>query len=230
MESTTAIAQAHQHLADKIAAEVEHPIREFILRNNDWAGMKNMEGNLTVIAKSIESAEEKAEKLKKRGTKAKAQQVADAATAVQNAYADWDSQAPFVFERFQVADEARCNNLKDALTRLQTLELDRTQTSMQAVEGTLAQMLDIDATQETKAFANKATGGRQTMARRQSRTSSRGTGAAVNPSTPSIITDDAVSVQSSQSGGITPTGRFEQSSRRCQLTDGLQRVMARVSD
>lgn len=209
MESTAAIAQAHQLLADKIDAEVERPIREFVLRNNDWAGMKNLEGNLTVLAKTIDSAEERAEKLKKRGTKAKAQQVADAASAVSNAYSDWDSQAPFVFERFQVADESRCNNLKDALTRLQTLELDRVQTSMQAVEGTLADMLDIDTAEETKAFANKAMTGRQRIERKQSRTSSRGTGAIGLPSTPSVVTDDAMSVQSSQSGGITPTGRLD---------------------
>lgn len=160
--------------------------------------MKNLETNLSAIAKTVDSAEERAEKLRKRGQKAKPQQVAEAATSVSNAHAEWDSQAPFVFEKLEVADEARCNNLKDALTRLQTLELDQAQSTMQAAEATLSIMLDITASDETKGFANKATLGRHKIERQQSRTGSRNPG---HPSTPSIVTDDSVSVQSSHSGG-----------------------------
>ncbi|KAI5797694.1 Muniscin C-terminal mu homology domain-containing protein [Geopyxis carbonaria] len=203
VESTSSIAVAHQHFSDKLNAEVERPIREFASRNGDWSAMKSLETNLNSVAKSIESTEERAEKLRKRGTKAKAQQVAEAATAVTNAFAEWDSQAPFVFEKLQAADESRCNNLRDALTRLQTLESDRAQTTIKSADLTLGIILDINTNDEIKAFAHKATVSLNKIERHPSRSANAGT---INPSTPSIVTDDSVSVQSSHSGGATSGG------------------------
>lgn len=197
VESTASLAGVHNMFAQKIADEVEKPIRDFATRNSDWAGMKSLESNLTAIAKSIQSAEDKADKLQKRGQKAKPQQVAEAASAVSNAQAEWDSQAPFVFEKLEVADEARCNNLRDALTRLQTLELDTATSTSQSAEAILGTLLDISAADETKTFANRATLGRHKLEKQHSRTGTRGSGTVA---TPSIITDDSVSVRSSQSG------------------------------
>lgn len=160
--------------------------------------MKSLEVNLGAIAKSVDTAEERAEKLRKRGQKAKPQQVAETASAVSSAHSEWDSQAPFVFEKLEVADEARCHNLRDALTRFHTLRLDQAQSEMQAAEAALGLILDVSVAEEIKAFANKATLGRHKIERQQSRTGSRTPG---HPSTPSIVTDDSVSVQSSHSGG-----------------------------
>jgi hypothetical protein len=155
-----------------------------------------MEANLSAAAKAIDAAEERAEKLRKRGQKAKAQQVAEAATAVSNANAEWDSQAPFIFEKLQAADESRCNTLRDALTRLQTLELDNAQSTMQMAEANLTVILDINTSDEIKGFASKATLGQYKIERKMSRS-------APHPSAPSIIADDSISVhtQSSHSGG-----------------------------
>jgi hypothetical protein len=164
--------------------------------------MKMMETNLAAVAKAIDSTEERAEKLRKRGQKAKAQQVAEASSAVSNAYAEWDSQAPYVFEKLQVADESRCNNLRDSLTRMQTFELDHAQSAIQAAEATLALMLDVSTNDEVKAFTSKSTAGRQKIERQRSRTVIY----PPHPSTPSIVTDDSVSVQSSGSGGGTLAG------------------------
>lgn len=161
--------------------------------------MKTMETNLGAAAKAIDMAEERTEKLRRRGQKAKAQQVAEAAAAVSNAQAEWDSQAPFVFEKLQAADESRCNGLRDALTRLHTLELDHAQISMQAAEAKLSVILDISTSDEIKSFASKATYGRQKIEKQISRSTNH----APHPSTPSIVTDDSVSVQSSGSGGGT---------------------------
>ena len=183
---------------------MEKPIREFASRNSEWSGMKVMETNLGAVAKSIDSSEDRAEKLRKRGQKAKAQQVAEAAQAVSSAMAEWESQAPFVFEKLQAADESRCNHLRDALTRLQTLELDHAQTTMQSASAILTIILDINTNEEIKAFANKATLSKQKIERQHSRT---GPGNNVPyPATPSIVTDDSVSVQSSGSGGGASAG------------------------
>lgn len=197
VESTSTLATSHANFAAKIDLEVERPIRDFAIRNSEWAGMKMMEGNLGAAAKAIDAAEERAEKLRKRGQKAKAQQVMEAANAVSNANAEWDSQAPFVFEKLQAADESRCNSLRDALTRLQTLELDHAQSSMQAAEATLTVILDISTSDEIKSFAAKATHGQPRMERKSSRSGPAGP----HQSTPSIVADDSVSFQSSHSGG-----------------------------
>lgn len=164
-----------------------------------------MESNLAAAAKAVDVADEKEQKVKRRGTKAKPQQVADATNAVSNAMGEWESQAPFAFEKFQAADESRCNHLRDVLTTWQTLELDQAQGNMQAVEATLNLILDINTSDEIKGFANKVTVGKDRIERLQSRTTSGG-GPPGMPSTPSIVTDDSVSVQSSGSGGASGGG------------------------
>ena len=161
--------------------------------------MKTMETNLAATAKTIDTAEERAEKLKRRGLKAKPQQVAEAANAVANAHAEWDSQAPFVFEKLQAADESRCNGLRDALTRLHTLELDFAQATMQTAESNLTVIIDVSTSDEIKNFVHKATAGRSKIERHTSQTAKHTT----LPATPSIVTDDNVSVQSSGSGGAS---------------------------
>ncbi|CAZ83113.1 unnamed protein product [Tuber melanosporum] len=174
VQSTHSVASSHQEFAQKIDAEVERPLRDFTVRNQEWAGMKNLETNMAAVAKAVDSAEEKVEKLKKRGPKAKAHQVAEAASAASNALAEWDSQAPFVFEKFQAADESRVNQLRDVLTTWQTLEVDQSQRSMQSAESTLNIILDISTEDEIRGFANKATVGKQRIERERSRTASSG--------------------------------------------------------
>ena len=198
VDSTGALATAHHEFAHKLDVEVERLIRDFALRNQEWSGMKTMEVNLSATAKAIDVAEERVEKLRKRGQKAKAQQVAEAATSAANAHSEWESQAPFVFEKLQAADESRCNILRDALTRLHTLELDHAETIKQSAETNLTAILDTNTNDEIKAFANKALHGHHRVERKPSRTINHGP----HPSgTPSIVTDDSGSVQSSGSGG-----------------------------
>lgn len=170
-----------------------------------------MEMTLAAAAKAVDQAEEKSEKIKRRGQKAKHAQVAEAAKGVESANSEWESQAPFAFEKFQAADESRCNHLRDVLTTWQTLELDQAQRNMQAAETTLNAILDINTNDEIKGFANKVTAGKAKIERLRSRTGSSG-GPPVPgmPSTPSIVTDDAVSVHTSGSGGGSGGGMFAQ--------------------
>lgn len=198
--STVALATSHQEFAHRIEAEVERPLRDFTNRNQEWSGIKSMEVNLAAAAKAVDVAEEKEQKVKRRGAKAKQQQITEAANAVNHASGEWESQAPFAFEKFQAADESRCNHLRDVLTTWQTLELDQAQRNMQAAEATLNVILDINTSDEIKGFVNKVTAGKDKIERLRSRTTSSGGPPGV-PSTPSIVADDSVSVQSSGSGG-----------------------------
>ncbi|KAF8456649.1 Muniscin C-terminal mu homology domain-containing protein [Terfezia claveryi] len=199
INSTSQLAASHQHFAQKIDTEVERPLREFAATNKDWAGLKAYEGNLTGIAKQIDNAEDKADKLRKKGARAQAARVAEAAAAVEKATGDWDSQAPFVFEKLQAVDETRCNNLRDSLTQYHTLEVDQAQRAMQLANESLSTLLDLNTIDEIRTFAETVTHGRPKIERQGARAPT--TAAVGMPSTTqSIVTDDSVSVQSAGSG------------------------------
>ncbi|KAF8455251.1 Muniscin C-terminal mu homology domain-containing protein [Kalaharituber pfeilii] len=204
INSTSQLANSHQLLAQKIETEVERPLREFTQANKEWAGLKACEGNLSTVAKQIDTAEDKADKLKRRGARAQAAKVAEAAAAVEKASVEWESQAPFVFEKLQAVDETRCNNLRDSLTRYHTLEVDQAQRAMQLAEESLSTLLDLHANDEIRTFAETVTNGKQKLERIGSRAPSTAASAAAGmPSstpTPSVVTDDSVSVQSAGSG------------------------------
>ncbi|RPB20593.1 hypothetical protein L211DRAFT_792023 [Terfezia boudieri ATCC MYA-4762] len=179
INSTSQLAASHQHFAQKIDTEVERPLREFAATNRDWAGLKTYEGNLTGIAKQIDNAEEKADKLRKKGARAQAARVAEAAAAVEKATGDWDSQAPFVFEKLQAVDETRCNNLRDSLTQYHTLEVDQAQRAMQLANESLSTLLDLNTIDEIRTFAETVTHGRPKIERQGARaptTAATGTG------------------------------------------------------
>ena len=101
VSATGAVAGSHEHLARKIESDVERPLREFYANNREVQAMGNISGNLTAMAKDIDSARKKSERLKSKGAKAKPSEVGEAAQEEQNAELQWDSQAPFVFEKLQ---------------------------------------------------------------------------------------------------------------------------------
>lgn len=180
--------------------------------------MKDVEANLHALAKHVETAEEKADKLRKRGQKAAAAKVSEAASAVERTNADWDSQAPYVFEQLQLVDETRLNQLRDALTQYHTLEADCAQKTMQHAQESLATLLDFKTEDEVRHFAQNSTQGKSKISRTSSRqglpsTPNNGT----FPSTPSIVTEhDAASVRTTNSGGA-PSIESELLSRSLRL-------------
>src|SRR5690606_663687 len=107
--------------------------------------------------------------LRKRGQKAAAAKVSEAASAVERTNADWDSQAPYVFEQLQLVDETRLNQLRDALTQYHTLEADCAQKAMQHAQDSLATLLDFKTEDEVRHFAQNSTQGKSKISRTSSR-------------------------------------------------------------
>lgn len=161
--------------------------------------MKTCDANLAGLAKQIDTAEDKADKLRKKGTRAQASKVAEAMAAVAKATGDWESQAPFIFEKFQAADETRWNTLRDCLTQYHTLEVDQAQRSMQLANESLSTLLDLNTTDEIKTFVETVTHGKPKVERQGSKVPTTAS-AGMPSSTPSIVTDDSVSIQSAGSG------------------------------
>jgi F-BAR domain only protein len=155
--STEALAQAHHTLAQNILADVETPIRDFAAGSSEMQAMANISGNLRAIAKETDSANKKAEKLREKGGKAAAGKVASAATEVENAQGQWDSQAPYVFERLQAVDEARVDHQRNGLTQFQTHVIECFSAVGSSAEECLNALLNIQTADEITTFALKTT-------------------------------------------------------------------------
>lgn len=118
--------------------------------------MSNMLGNIQAMAKELEKAEQKAAKLQEKGGRADVDKVASTANEVENAQGQWESQAPFVFERLQELDEQRLENLRNALTQYTTYAIESQNAGTTTAEECLNALLNVQTIDEIKTFAMKS--------------------------------------------------------------------------
>ena len=195
LQSVDATAQSHHLFAARLEKDVETPLRNFAQRPQ-VQNIHTIGANLVSMAKDLEEAKSNSEKLNRKGGKANAQKVDAAATRLEAANSQWDSQAPFIFETLQVLDETRINQLRDLLTQFQTHESDLAQRNQSTAGETLASMLEIDTAHEVQSFAARTVAGKPTLEKRTS-TSTRqpsippSTSLAPPSITPTIHDDDA---------------------------------------
>lgn len=193
VSSAETLADSHHFLAQKIDADVERPLRQFATSNRAMQAMPNIQGNLASIAKDMSKSG------KGRDT---------GRGGPNEAISQWQSQAPYVFEQLQAADESRCNHLRDVLTQFQTHEVDLVERNRVTAEQCLNSLLNIETADEIKTFALRSTGGggggTGSRPTRPERISSRGFGTAgvASPSVHSPLPDDMRS-QRSASGIVT---------------------------
>ena len=120
------------------------------------SAMSTVQGNLAAMAKDVESAQQKTDKLRGRGDKAEAGKVANANSDLDTAQTHWESQAPYVFENLQALDETRLNHLRDVLTQYQTHEVDQVERNRITAEQCLNVLLNVETADEIKTFAMRA--------------------------------------------------------------------------
>ena len=169
--------------------------------------MGTIQGNLAAMQKELDEAQSKAGKLGKKGGKANSLKVDNASQKLEVANSQWDSQAPFVFEKLQAVDETRLNHLRDVLTQYQTHEADQVERNRVTAETTLNSLLEVDTEQEIQNFAKNATQGKPKLEKYTRRTSSSaGSNTLPPPPVPKVSTED---------GGSEHSGRNEGSSGTC---------------
>ncbi|KOS20463.1 Suppressor of profilin deletion-like protein [Escovopsis weberi] len=159
VEAVERIANSHQQFAERIEKDVESPLRAFHQRR-DMQNINNISNNLALMARDLEEAQERSDKLSKKGVKASTQKVDAASTKLESAQQQWDSQSPFVFETFQALDESRVNMIRDLLTQYQTHESDQAQRLQDTAVETLAVMLEVNTESEVHGFVQKVTQGK----------------------------------------------------------------------
>ncbi|KAF2174260.1 hypothetical protein M409DRAFT_16524 [Zasmidium cellare ATCC 36951] len=147
------LADSHSSLASKLEVDVEAPLRAFQSNNREMQAMATIQGNLASLAKDVERAQQKTDKLQTKNERADPGKVANASSDLDNARQQWESQAPYVFENLQALDETRVNQLRDLLTQFQTLEVDQVEKARVAAEQCLNVLLNVETHDEIKTFA-----------------------------------------------------------------------------
>jgi hypothetical protein len=129
--------------------------------------MESILGNINALAKDVDNANKKAEKLNSKGGKADAQKVANAVSTVEDAEGQWDSQAPYVFERLQEVDELRLELLQKCLTQFQTYADETRNSTSASVEECLNALLNVQLADEIVLFSQKVRQGGPTVRERR---------------------------------------------------------------
>ncbi|KAK8028461.1 SAFF domain-containing protein [Apiospora marii] len=163
--STEAIAMSHHLLAAKIEKDVEVPLRNFHAKK-EMQNMSTIQGNLQNMAKELDEAQKKSESVAKKAGKTSAAKMDQAASRLESATNQWESQAPFIFESLQALDETRLNQLRDVLTQYGTYEGEQAQQQQSEAESVLNSLLDFNTTNEIQAFVTKTTAGRPKLEKR----------------------------------------------------------------
>lgn len=164
VSSMQSLAESHSTLAAKMESDVERPLKDFNSKHRGMQGISTIQGNLAAVAKDLDGAQKRAQKLV--GGKSNANKVASATSDVDAANQSWDSQAPYVFEQLQALDESRVNHLRDVLTQFETHEVDLVERNRITAETCLNALLNVNTADEISAFVAQNAGGDQGVPRR----------------------------------------------------------------
>jgi hypothetical protein len=214
-------------LSERIEKDVEHPLRTFATTNREMSAMTTIQGNLASMAKDLDDAQDKSDRLNKKGGKASALKVDAASSKLNSATSVWDSQAPFIYETLQALDERRLNHLRDVLTQYETHEADVIEQNRKTIEQTLSSLLEIDTSQEIKNWSQAGIAGKPLNERRPRQLSTAGSGSGgtaslAPPQTPRSNTDNQSQHSAvNEKGGKTtiPHNLWLKSCRRRQKGD-----------
>ncbi|KAK8051654.1 hypothetical protein PG993_003039 [Apiospora rasikravindrae] len=181
MLSTEAIAMSHHLFAAKVEKDVEVPLRNFHAKK-EMQNITTIQGNLQNMAKELDDAQKKSESVAKKAGKTSAAKMDQAASRLESATNQWESQAPFIFESLQALDETRLNQLRDVLTQYGTYEGEQAQQQQSEAESVLNSLLDFNTANEIQAFVAKTTNGRPKLEKRSTVSRQASTAGAPSPS------------------------------------------------
>ncbi|KAK1834274.1 Muniscin C-terminal mu homology domain-containing protein [Podospora conica] len=165
LQSTDAIAASHQLFAQRIEKDVEASLRGFQTKR-EMQNMQTIGANLVTMAKELDDAAEKADKLTKKGGKANSHKMDLATARLESASQQWESQSPFIFETLQALDEQRVNHLRDVLTQFETHEVDQATRTQATAEEVLNTILEVNTAQEIQTFSQRSVAGKPRVERK----------------------------------------------------------------
>lgn len=153
--------------------------------------ISTIQANLQNMAKELDDAQKKSEALNRKAGKTSAAKIDQAASRLESANNQWDSQAPFIFETLQALDETRLNQLRDVMTQYGTYEGEQAQQKQSDAESVLNSLLDYHTSNEIQAYVARVTNGKPKVQGRTqlttTRTSSSFGGASPSLAPPPIV-------------------------------------------
>lgn len=205
LQSADAIAASHQLYARNVEKDVEQALRAFQTRK-EMQSINTISANLQSMAKELDEAQERSDKLSRKGGRANAQKVDQATSRLEAAQQQWGSQAPFIFESLQALDEQRINHLRDVLTQLVTHEVDQAARTQASAEDVLNTLLEVQTDQEIKNFVHRTTAGRPKLEKRT--TSARQSSSAA--ATPSLAPPSLSGHRGDDDDGVSEHSGFRE--------------------
>lgn len=183
---------AHNHyiFTQRVEKDVEIPLRNYMSEATEAKEFNSQKTNMASLATTAATAQRDSDKLTAKGGKANASKLESANSKLQNAHQQWDAQAPFIMETFQMLDEARLNHLRELLTQYQTHELQALTDRRRSIEKAMNALLEVDTAQEIKNWAQAMTVGKPITERRARQLS-------MNPSIGSVASPDSPAPTSS---------------------------------
>ncbi|KAL8673137.1 MAG: hypothetical protein Q9168_002434 [Polycauliona sp. 1 TL-2023] len=195
--SADSLANSHAAFARSMESDIERPLRKYQRDNREMQAMSTIQGNLGAIAKELDTAQKRVEKI--RSGKGHAKNIDDATSGAEAIDREWQNQAPYVFEQLQALDENRINHLRDVLTQLQTHEVDQVERNRISAENCLNALLSLDTKEEISAFVAKSSAGMPSI--QPAPRSRMASGNTLGTSAPSRTYDDRASEVSAASEG-----------------------------
>ncbi|KAL8882210.1 MAG: hypothetical protein Q9198_000755 [Flavoplaca austrocitrina] len=195
--SAESLANSHAAFAQNMESDIERPLRQYQRNNREMQAMTTIQGNLGAIAKELDAAQKRLDKI--RAGKGHAKNIGEATSGAEAIDREWQNQAPYVFEQLQALDEHRINHLRDVLTQLQTHEVDQVERNRISAESCLNALLSVDTKEEISAFVARSSAGMPSI--QPTQRSRMASGATLSTPLPPRTQDDRASEVSATSEG-----------------------------
>ncbi|KAF9978368.1 hypothetical protein BGZ73_002751 [Actinomortierella ambigua] len=171
-EETNELAALHSQLSQRIANEIERPLRDYARLQPAWQNLTLAETNCARLAKEYDEKQVKVTKYTKaveRVTSGKKAEIAEQKLMGYTKHLDstrtaWRLEGPVILQKYQDVDHGRLAHLKEMITNFETMQ---TETALQVVEmssKTSASVAEFDPVMDMELFASSAATTLQTVA------------------------------------------------------------------
>ncbi|CAN6647360.1 hypothetical protein TRVA0_022S01222 [Trichomonascus vanleenenianus] len=144
-------AVAAQQFGEKLQTLVAQTFREYE-STEDWVELKKMHESMTELARKMDEADEETRAKMLHAFRSKHKPSDESRIA-------WSTQAPVILEKVQHMDEARLGLIKQNLTSVQTMQVDKASVTLTLAEKSLDSILSLEPRDVIKTFAAEVTAG-----------------------------------------------------------------------
>ncbi|CAG8595130.1 17610_t:CDS:10 [Dentiscutata erythropus] len=157
------IVSIHASLYVMMNEEIDHPLREQATSDPGWTQLKNLESNLSKLAREYEEKLTKVNKHKIKTEKSSGKKagsfeskLTEAQKALDQTQAEWRSCLSEYLEKSQVVDTRRLMNIKEMLVRFETAQAESYQRGVVMAERSMNTLMEFDVQTEIEEFCSNS--------------------------------------------------------------------------